>query len=39
MKMFNEILVGVFGKIVVVLVDNEEFVDVNKLLFKVDISV
>ncbi len=38
MKMFNEIPAGVSGKIVAVLVDNEEPVDVNKPLFKVDTS-
>ena len=35
MKMFNEIPAGVSGKIVAVLVDNEEPVDVNRPLFKV----
>ncbi len=38
MKMFNEIPAGISGKIVAVLVDNEEPVDVNKPLFKVDTS-
>lgn len=36
MKMFNEIPAGMSGKIVSVLVKNEEAVDVNKPLFKVD---
>ena len=36
MKMFNEIPAGISGKIVAVLVKNEEAVDVNKPLFKVD---
>ncbi|MCA9265714.1 MAG: acetyl-CoA carboxylase biotin carboxyl carrier protein [Planctomycetales bacterium] len=36
MKVFNEIPADVSGKIVAVLVDNEEAVDVNKPLFKVD---
>lgn len=36
MKMFNEIPAGVAGKVVSVLVKNEEAVDVNKPLFKVD---
>lgn len=36
MKMFNEIPAGVSGKIVAMLVENEEPVDVNKPLFKVD---
>ena len=35
MKMFNEIPAGVSGKIVEVLVKNEEPVDVNRPLFKV----
>ena len=35
MKMFNEIPAGVSGKIVEVLVNNEDPVDVNKPLFKV----
>lgn len=38
MKMFNEIQAEVSGVIVAVLVDNEEPVDVNKPLFKVDTS-
>ncbi len=38
MKMFNEIPAGVTGKIVEVLVKNEEPVDVNKPLFKVALS-
>ena len=38
MKMFNEIQAEVSGKIVAVLVDNEEPVDVNKPLFRVDKS-
>ncbi|MEC7356248.1 MAG: acetyl-CoA carboxylase biotin carboxyl carrier protein [Planctomycetota bacterium] len=36
MKMFNEIPAGISGKVVAVLVKNEEAVDVNKPLFKVD---
>ena len=36
MKMFNEIPAGIYGKVVAVLVKNEEAVDVNKPLFKVD---
>lgn len=36
MKMFNEIPAGVSGKVVAVLVENEEPVDVNKPLFKID---
>lgn len=36
MKMFNEIPAGVSGKIVAVLVQNEEAVDVNKAMFKVE---
>lgn len=36
MKMFNEIPAGVSGKVVAVLVKNEEPVDVNKPLIKVD---
>lgn len=36
MKMFNEIPAGVSGKIVAVLVENEDPVDVNKPLFKID---
>jgi len=35
MKMFNEIPAGVSGKIVEILVKNEEAVDVNKPLFKI----
>lgn len=38
MKTFNELPAGVSGKIVAVLVSNEEAVDVNKPLFKVDTS-
>ena len=38
MKMFNEIPAGISGKIVEVLVNNEEPVDVNKKLFKVAVS-
>lgn len=38
MKMFNEIQADVSGKIVAVLAENEEPVDVNKPLFKVDKS-
>jgi acetyl-CoA carboxylase biotin carboxyl carrier protein len=38
MKMFNEIQAEVSGQIVAVLVKNEEPVDVNKPLFKVDTS-
>lgn len=38
MKTFNELPAGVSGKIVAVLVKNEEAVDVNKPLFKVDTS-
>lgn len=38
MKTFNELPAGVSGKIVAVLVQNEEPVDVNKPLFKVDTS-
>lgn len=38
MKMFNEIQAEVSGKIVAVLVENEEPVDVNKPLFRVDKS-
>jgi len=38
MKMFNEIQAELSGKIVAVLVENEEPVDVNKPLFKVDKS-
>ena len=38
MKMFNEIQAEVTGQIVAVLVKNEEPVDVNKPLFKVDTS-
>lgn len=38
MKMYNEITAGVSGKIVACLVDNEESVDVNRPLFKVDPS-
>ena len=36
MKMFNEIPAGVSGKILASLVKNEEAVDVNKPLFKID---
>jgi acetyl-CoA carboxylase biotin carboxyl carrier protein len=36
MKMFNEIPAGISGKVVSVLAKNEEAVDVNKPLFKVD---
>ena len=36
MKMFNEIPAPISGKVVAVLVKNEEAVDVNKPLFKVD---
>ena len=36
MKMFNEIPAGISGKIVSALAKNEEAVDVNKPLFKVD---
>lgn len=36
MKMFNEIPAGVSGKIVAILAKNEEPVDVNKPLFKID---
>lgn len=36
MKMFNEIPAGISGKIVACLVDNEDSVDVNKPLFKVE---
>ena len=36
MKMFNEIPAGISGKIVACLVNNEESVDVNKPLFKVE---
>ncbi|MEE2640432.1 MAG: acetyl-CoA carboxylase biotin carboxyl carrier protein [Planctomycetota bacterium] len=38
MKTFNELPAGVSGKIVAVLVQNEEPIDVNKPLFKVDTS-
>ena len=38
MKMFNEIPAGVSGKVVEVLVNNEDAVDVNKPLFKVATS-
>lgn len=38
MKMFNEIPAGISGKIVEVLVKNEEPVDVNKRLFKIAVS-
>jgi acetyl-CoA carboxylase biotin carboxyl carrier protein len=38
MKMFNEIQAEVSGQIVAVMVKNEEPVDVNKPLFKVDTS-
>lgn len=38
MKTFNELPSGVSGKIVAILVKNEEPVDVNKPLFKVDTS-
>ena len=36
MKMYNEIPAGVSGKIVAVLAENEDAVDVNKPLFKVE---
>lgn len=36
MKMFNEIPAGVSGKILAILAKNEEAVDVNKPLFKID---
>ncbi len=36
MKMYNEIQAGVSGKIVACLVENEDAVDVNKPLFKVE---
>ena len=36
MKMYNEIPAGVSGKIVAVMVKNEEAVDVNKPLFKIE---
>jgi len=36
MKMFNEIPAGISGKIVAILAKNEEPVDVNKPLFKID---
>lgn len=36
MKMFNEIPAGLSGKVVSVLAKNEEAVDVNKPLFKID---
>ena len=38
MKMYNEIPAGVSGKIVACLIANEEAVDVNKPLFKVEPS-
>lgn len=38
MKMYNEITAGVSGKIVACLVENEEAVDVNKPLFRVESS-
>lgn len=38
MKMFNELPAGKAGKIVAVLVNNEDPVDVNKALFKIDTS-
>lgn len=38
MKTFNELPAGVSGKIVAILVKNEDPVDVNKPLFKVDTS-
>lgn len=38
MKTFNELPAGVSGRIVAILVKNEEPVDVNKPLFKVDTS-
>ena len=38
MKMFNEIPAGISGKVVEVLVNNEEPVDVNKKLFKIAVS-
>lgn len=36
MKMFSEIPAGISGKVVAVLVKNEESVDVNRPLFKID---
>ena len=36
MKMYNEITAGVSGKIIACLVQNEEAVDVNKPLFRVE---
>jgi len=36
MKMYNDIKAGLSGRIVACLVENEESVDVNKPLFKVD---
>ncbi len=36
MKMFNEITAGVSGRIVAKLVNNEDAVDVNKPLFKIE---
>lgn len=38
MKTFNELNAGVSGKIVEILVNNEDAVDVNKPLFKIDTS-
>ena len=38
MKVFNEIPAGVSGKVVAVLVDNEEPVEFGKRLFKIDTS-
>ena len=38
MKTFNELNAGVSGKIVEILVNNEDAVDVNKPLFRVDTS-
>ncbi len=38
MKMFNEIPAGISGRILGVLVNNEEAVDVNKPLFKIEPS-
>ena len=38
MKMFNELPAGISGKIVAILVKNEDPVDVSKPLFKIDTS-
>lgn len=38
MKTFNELNAGVSGKVVEILVNNEDAVDVNKPLFKIDTS-